>query len=203
MKFVIALFAGLILGCCIFVLPKLDSAATDDELSIRSLPTIPTSMSVARAYDEIPHRRTTFQPSYLDTTPEEQDYLQSVFTSIDQGIVLRVSTLHSFQSHRFDPKFLDAYDQLVAYVGQLTPPAKLKRYHRCIEKSLEAQATFYRDWLQNKSNLTGETINRSRRVKSASAQLRRAYGILIQLYPQANESTRRAFFDYHCALDFI
>jgi hypothetical protein len=40
-------------------------------------------------------------------------------------------------------------------------------------------------------------------VQAASAAARAAYGELMSKYPGESQSNKDAFFDFHCALDFL
>ncbi len=172
---------------------------------VDELPNFETEYSVYEAYSAIPHRRTVF---YSDSSIEEDEnyYLSTIFDTIDQAIVLRVTALNLFNNGYFDKNNMKKdYQNLQGYLNSLDPPPKLKSFHNLIFQSVSLQGEFLQDWQMEGTDFQydGSGLTRSPRVKRASSKLRQAYSILMRNFPSASSSNKNAFFDYLCALDFI
>ncbi len=137
----------------------------------------------------------------------DQDYLQVVFTAIDQAVLLRVATYQSFSRGRTgDPSAIRRMDRLIEFLRSVDPPPHLKTYHKRIEQAVSDQRAFFDDWRSRGGEFQyarGTSLGSHPKVASSSSALREAYGILMQSYPAENAHNKEAFFDYHCALDFL
>ena len=137
----------------------------------------------------------------------DQDYLQVAFAVIDQAVLLRVTTYQSFMRGKTaDPLAISRMDRLITFFQSVDPPPRLKTYHKRIEQALADQRTFFNDWRAQGSEFQyvhGTGLGSHPKVASSSSALKQAYGILIQIYPAEDSHNKEAFFDYHCALDFL
>lgn len=177
--------------------------------SLAELPPLPGRFTVAGAYEAIPHRRTIFAFEKSSIAEGEKEYLRLMFELIDRGIVLRVSAYQSFYYGYEDRKeLLDGMSALASFVEhRVTPPKELGSYHGKVLAALDDQREFFSEWLGQGSRFRyreGRSLGGHPRVARSSQALRAAYGILMSRYG-AHEAiqNRNAFFDYHCALDFL
>ncbi|MEO1623287.1 MAG: hypothetical protein AAFU53_19940 [Cyanobacteria bacterium J06632_3] len=173
--------------------------------ALTDIPQFSLPLTVPQAYRSIPHKRTEFAPLYSDIPEQEKAYLALMFSLIDQAIALRVSTLQEFQGRNYNPNRIDEYQVLIDFTNTIQPPANLSTYHEQIRLALQAQQSFYTDWRTKGSSFSAghNGIRNHPQVKAASSQLIAAHSTLVQTYPQEDSLNKDAFFDYHCALDFI
>jgi hypothetical protein len=175
---------------------------------LASLPRFDLPLSVEQAYAAIPHRRTRFR---FDASPlplHERRYLEAMFHLIDQGTRVRVVAWQDL-FHRgttaHDP--VGKLSELVRQVDGIEPPARLVAYHRQLRTALVQQRGFFQQWLAAGAGFTarsGAALAAHPGVQSSSAALRSAYGLLMRELASGLEAQERdAFFDYHCALDFL
>ena len=97
-------------------------------------------------------------------------------------------------------------DQLIDYLQTIEAPSGLSRYQSTLLKALSDQRAFFDEWRNEGQQFqysNGQTLGAHPRVQSASSSLKEAYGILMQTYPGESNHNKQAFFDYHCALDFL
>ena len=174
---------------------------------IAAVPISDLGLTVDEAYAAIPHRRTAVLFTGSKIPKADQDYLQVVFATIDQAILLRVTTYQNYSRGRTaDPLAISRMDRLLVFLRSVDPPPLLKTYHKRIEQAVSDQRAFFEDWRTQGSEFTyarGAGLGSHPKVASSSSALKEAYGILMQSYPAENEHNREAFFDYHCALDFL
>ena len=168
-------------------------------------PSFDTGLSVEQAYAAIPHRRTIWVESESSIPTEEKTYLKAMFQVVDQAIAVRVASLQNFANGQFDVMDTDAeFDLLIKYVREMVAPKKLAAYHQDILNGLTGERQFFHDWREARGGFPyARQIQNHPGVKSASAAIRAAYGELMANYPGENETNKAAFFDYHCALDFL
>jgi len=185
------------------------STKTATQRSIPGVAAIPSSdlrLSVDEAYAAIPHRRTEMQFPGSKVPKSDQDYLQVAFAVIDQAVLLRVATYQSFSRGKTaDPVAISRMDRLIAFMQSVDPPPQLKTYHKRIEQALADQRAFFDDWRSRGSEFpyARGSLASHPKVASSSSALKEAYGILMQSYPAESPHNKEAFFDYHCALDFL
>jgi hypothetical protein len=74
---------------------------------------------------------------------------------------------------------------------------------RRVARSGAHTLAFLEDWRRQGPAFPEQTLAVHPRVQSASGALRAAYQTLIARYPEQGASNKDAFFDYHCALDFL
>ena len=174
---------------------------------IEAVPTSNLSLSVDEAYAAIPHRRTAIAFSGSNVPRADQDYLQVVFAAIDQAVLLRVATYQSFsRGQTADALPISRMDRLIRFLQSIDPPPHLKAYHKKIEQAVSDQRAFFDDWRSHGSDFPyaqSASLGTHPKVASSSSALKEAYGILMQRYPGESPHNKEAFFDYHCALDFL
>ena len=105
---------------------------------------------------------------------EERDYLVVMFRLIDQGFVTRVSALRPFLDGRRKKQYVFAFDQLIEFADQISPPWKLRGYHRQVVRGIRNWARFLEDWYQRgdaSAYATAKSIPRNSAVLSASTCL--------------------------------
>lgn len=187
--------------------PAANSAVAKSPPDMATAPILNLDLSVDAAYAAIPHRRTAMD--FLATNMPDQDrrFLEVSFHVIDQAIRLRVTAYQKFSRGEFDDSGLIAeMDQLVDYLQQTEAPASLATYQAQVLRALSDQRAFFADWQSKGQQFqygTPQTIATHPKVQSSSAALQQAYGILMQTYPSEVGNNKDAFFDYHCALDFL
>ena len=201
---------GVLMACALSACQSGDaSTKTTAQRSIPGIAAVPSSdlgLSVDEAYAAIPHRRTAMQFPGSNVPKADQDYLQVAFAVIDQAVLLRVATYQSFlRGKTADPLAISRMDRLIAFLHSVDPPAHLKTYHKRIEQALADQRAFFDDWRSRGSEFpyARGSLASHPKVASSSSALKEAYGILMQSYPSESAHNREAFFDYHCALDFL
>ena len=168
-------------------------------------PSFDAGMSVEQAYAAIPHRGTVWEIDGSTGPAEEKAYLKAMFHLLDQSVAVRVATLQDFSNGQFEHIDADAeYELLIKYVRGMTVPAKLAVYHRHIASALEQEQYFFRVWrTQGEKFWEKQRAENYPGVRGASAELKAAYGELMAKYPGESAGNKDAFFDYHCALDFM
>jgi hypothetical protein len=149
-------------------------------------------LSVEEAYRLIPHQRTVFQPATARMAASERAYLAAFFHAVDQAIVAKVSA-------RRDTTLAQAYAPVWRAWEELNPPTSLKGTQDKVKAGIIDQQAFL---LEVERKQSGWNMSHSK-VRSSSANLQRAYGDLMRLYPSENATNKQAFFDYLCALDFV
>jgi hypothetical protein len=178
--------------------------------SMTSVPAAATDLTVEAAYDKIPHRRTEFD--FLDTQidPVESEYLRLAFRVVEEGTRTRVALLTTlyYGDGARDSSVDDGLrraKELAEFWSRVDAPQPLASYHRDIQVALEKQARFFREWAEegNAFAYRGSALGRAPDVRASSQALRRAYDRLMKRYPGESARNRDAFFDYHCALDFL
>ena len=161
------------------------------------------SMSASSAYAAIPHRRTRLAASKLECEPRERAYLRVMFAAIDQGVALRVSGLRAFGKRKYSDRYVNGYDNLREFVAKVPPPRTLRSYHSSVLAAIDAQRKFFGDWQEKGDEFSLSQIASHRQVRKSSKHLIRAYNKLMRIFPKASQRNRHAFFDYHCAFDFL
>lgn len=173
---------------------------------ISELPVFDLPLTVAEAYAAIPHRQVVFDRGASSLPAKDADYLEVMFHLLDQGTRARVVGYRDLYHHgTSSARPVARYEELIATVGALDPPPHLGLYQEAILRALENQRAFFEEWTAAGADFGfRDRIGQHRKVRFASASLQQAYHVLMSKYgtsePQAN---RDAFFDVHCALDFL
>jgi hypothetical protein len=150
------------------------------------------ALSVEEAYRLIPHQRTVFQAASARMPASERAYLVVFFNAIDAAIVAKVSA-------RRGAPVAEAYAPVWRAWEELNPPTPLKAIQDTVKQAIVDQQAFL---LEVEKKQSSWNMSHSK-VRSFSANLQRAYGGLLRLYPGENAVNKQAFFDYLCALDFL
>ena len=83
-------------------------------------------------------------------------------------------------------------------------PARLSAYHRQILSALSSDRQFFAEWKSQGANFPySQQIAANGNVQAASSAARAAFSELMSKYPSESQQNKDAFFDYHCALDFL
>jgi hypothetical protein len=168
-------------------------------------PTLDVGLSVEQAYAAIPHRRTVWGENDSTVPAEEKAYLRVIFEVIDQGVAVRVAGLQNYSAQQYDAVDpVDGYDRLIGFARGMTVPPGLAAYHQRILEGLAGQRQFFADWKAERDGFRfAKQIGDHAGAHNASAALRAAYNELMSKYPNESAANKDAFFDYHCALDFL
>lgn len=169
------------------------------------IPAFNLSLSVEQAYAAIPHRRTVWDESDTTVPADEKAYLDTIFQVLDEGVAVRVSGNQDFGAGHFDDSDpAEEYGKLIAFVQQMNVPKSLAAYHQNVIAGLTGQQQFFAEWkAQGNSFAFRDRVAGHPAVQRASSALRSAYGQLMAKYPNEAQRNKDAFFDYHCALDFL
>lgn len=199
-------------GVALFL--SLAAVARGEEYRLPDLSEIPglglaSRLTVEEAYAAIPHRRTAFRFEQSPIPEPDRSYLRLMLELVDRGVVARVSAYRSFyygESNR-EP-LLRAISELARFAEvEVVPPPGLEVYHGEIVSALRAQEAFFTEWLREDTRFRSrdpKLLSRHPLVLESSRALRAAYSVLMNRYGAGEGAeNRNAFFDYHCALDFI
>ena len=170
-----------------------------------------TRMSVTKAYASIPHRMVRFQSSDPSLPQDDIAYLTTMFGLIDQAVVLRTSPNSFFVKSNVGQlaRHNKRYERLIEAIEAVEAPSHLTTYHGLIVSAAKDQAVAYKDSSQKAIQLIrsnrGGTFNPAGhpKARSASSALKRAWGELKRAYPKRTGTNEKAFFDYHCAMDYL
>jgi hypothetical protein len=168
-------------------------------------PAFNLGLSVEGAYEAIPHRRTVWNDRDSTASAPENAYLKTIFEVLDQATAVRVAGMQNYAAGHFDYSDPDSeYEQLINFTRGMTPPKKLEIYRNYSLLGLMNQKQFFTDW-KAKGDAFGYPlcIKTDPGVQRASGALRSAYNELMAQYPREAQANKDAFFDYHCALDFL
>jgi hypothetical protein len=174
--------------------------------SIATAPVFNLDLSVDAAYAAIPHRRTVMDFAASNMPDQDKRFLEVAFHVIDQAIRLRVTAYQKFSRGVIDSQFISDMDRLAEYLQNTEAPESLSSYQATLLKALSDQRDFFVEWKAQGQEFrfgSPQTIGTHPKVQSSSAALREAYGILMETYRGEASNNQEAFFDYHCALDFL
>jgi hypothetical protein len=118
---------------------------------------------------------------------------------------VRVASLQNYSARRFEGLDVDGqFERLISFARSMPVPARLGAYHNQILSALLSDRQFFAEWKsQGTAFRFAQQIAAHAGVQAASAAARAAYGELMSNYPGESISKKEAFFDYHCALDFL
>jgi hypothetical protein len=187
--------------------PSARSGALKSLPSIARAPVFNLDLSVDAAYAAIPHRRTAMDFAASNMPDQDKRFLEVAFHVIDQGIRLRVTAYQKFsRGGAGDSQSVSDMDRLIDYLQNTEAPDSLSSYQEHLVQALSDQRAFFVEWQDQGQQFrygSPQTIGTHPKVQSGSAALRGAYGILMETYPGEGSNNKEAFFDYHCALDFL
>jgi hypothetical protein len=188
-------------------LPAAKSSNSKSQPAIATPPTFSLELSVDAAYAAIPHKRTAMDFAASNMANQDKRYLEVAFHLIDQAIRLRVTAYQKFSRGEVrDAPLISEMDRLIDFLQDIDAPANLSSYQKHLLQALSDQRAFFEEWQTQGQQFqygSPQRIATHPRVQSASTALRAAYGVLMQTYPSEGNRNKDAFFDYHCALDFI
>lgn len=185
--------------------PEVDPQAVPRTLQYSDPPAVDVGLAVEQAYAAIPHRRTVWVDSETTVPSEEKAYLKVMFQVLDEGVAVRVAGLQNFSNGNYDSVNVDTeFDRLISFVLSMPVPKGLGSYHKDIVAGLSGQRQFFADWKSQRDGFAfTHQIGNHPGVQASSSALRTAYGELMSKYPNESQANKDAFFDYHCALDFL
>jgi hypothetical protein len=168
-------------------------------------PIFNVGLSVDQAYAAIPHRRTVWNDADSTASSAEKDYLKTIFEVLDQATAVRVAGMQNYAAGHSDYSDPDSqYEQLITFTQSMTPPPKLATYHSYVLQGLTNQRQFFTEWKAKAENFGyPQIVSTHPAVQRASGALRSAYQELMRRFPAETQTNKDAFFDYHCALDFL
>jgi hypothetical protein len=188
-------------------LPAAKSGNSKSHATVASAPTFNLDLSVDDAYAAIPHRRTAMDFAASAIPAEEKRYLEVAFYLIDQSIRLRVTAYQKFsRGEAGASQLISDMDRAIDFLRNVETPASLSGYQKHLLQAFSDQRAFFEEWRAGGQQFQYGSPNKIAshpKVQSASAALREAYEVLMRKYPAEGSSNKEAFFDYHCALDFL
>lgn len=202
----LAVLAAFVAGSslCAFTVFQDKSSASAPVLPDRSVVPRFDFATVEASYAAIPHRRTVFPRPAAGIAERDADYLRLMFDLMDQSIVVRVNALSELSAGRSAAEHLAAYDELIQCAEAIPAPDMLEQYHEAIRAALATQRGVVQSLhRQTVLGTTEGSIHSTPGVRKSSALLKKAYAMLMATFPASDQTTQKAFFDYHCALDFI
>jgi hypothetical protein len=111
---------------------------------------------------------------------------------------VRVASLQNYSARRFEGLDVDGqFERLISFARSMPVPARLGAYHNQILSALLSDRQFFAEWKSQ-----GAAFRFAQQI-AAHAGVQAAYGELMSNYPGESISKKEAFFDYHCALDFL
>jgi hypothetical protein len=182
-----------------------DPSVVSTSVKYDAPPSVGAGLSVDQAYAAIPHRRTVWIADESTVPSEEKAYLKAIFPVVDQAVAIRVAGLQNFSNRQFDSANVAAdFDQLITFVRAMPVPNALTAYHQDILAALSGEREFFDEWRSQRDQFGfAQQIGNHPGVRAASAASRAAYNELMTKYPRESQTNKDAFFDYHCALDFL
>ena len=163
------------------------------------------TMTVEEAYAAIPHHRTVFSQHSSKLAPAQVRSLSQLFAWSDQGTVLRVQALRDLRAGRLQDvrRTMDGYRTLIATLASSQPAAEIKPVQLLVLEAIQGHQRFFERKLQQSANPARIDASFTPEVHQASEKLRRAYGLLMNNFPNEPSINKAAFYDYLCALDFL
>lgn len=154
----------------------------------------------------MPHRRTAFDLGRSSIEGPDAQYLAAAFHLIDEGVRVRVvgaGDLSRYGSTSHAPAA--RLGELRSTLDSIDPPPGLEEYHEALLLAFDRQRAVFETWQAAGTGYRyGGNIGDAPEVRAASQALQRAYGELMRRFgAREPASNAEAFFDYHCALDFI
>jgi len=171
----------------------------------KAFPVVDVGLSVDQAYAAIPHRRTIWIASDSTASPEERAYLITIFQIVDQAIAVRVAGLQNYSRGEFDSTNIDnQFDQLLNFTRAMSVPTAFGAYHQDILSALSNERQFFQNWNAERGSFGfAQHYENHPAVRTASNASRAAYSELMNRFPNEPQGNKDAFYDYHCALDFL
>ena len=148
-----------------------------------------------------------FPANWLDSDREDKAEILSAALR-EKGIEPRrhVVLYSTDKRDRDRSGHLSKLDQVITRMQRLKPPSPLAEYHEHLLSALRDQRKFFDAWHRQGARFAQgnpRILKTHPMVRSSSKALRAAYGELMRRYQSVDRHNQEAFFDYHCALDFI
>ena len=167
-------------------------------------------MSVAQAYQAIPHKQTTFNLKQSRIKGIDAKYLDHYFFAADVAVRARVMTLRGFYGQK-GAMSVAAYNReinnMVVSFDMVDTPRHLKDAQTLLVSAIRDQQAFFNEWDKVRNTAKGQSLKRNYsqhpKVQSSHKKLLKAYYMLMAQYPKESQRNKTAFFDHLCALDFI
>ena len=167
----------------------------------RTLPAI----SIEEAYAAIPHKRTVFNAKESPLAITNTFALTQLFEALERAIVLKIMADKALASKNAEAMThtLEQYSGVIKGLLSLDSPTEIKPAQTLIIAAIEKHQAHFTH--KQAAAFAGKThdISTSPEITSASADLQRAYSLLIKAFPQETANNKAAFYDYLCALDFL
>ncbi len=155
-------------------------------------------MTIEQAYQSIPHGRTPFAPEQAGgMTPAEAQSIGALFYWSDLAVVERVTQVNAIQKGQAFSS--ENYGVILSQINTLGVPEKLAAPKQLIVAAIQDQKAYFEGHARQSQSVASQDPF----IQSSHQKLLSAYSQLMQLYPQASESNKKAIFDRLCALDFI
>jgi hypothetical protein len=167
-------------------------------------PAITSPLSVAEAYAAIPHRYTPFNDRDTALEPAAAAHLSAVFDRMNVGVRVRVHGLTECTRGNCataGPAAATQLRSIAAEVRGLTAPTPELTTHAAeVAAAMSLEADAFETW-QDDFDASGWA--RTPAVREASTTLKAAWRRLGRAENGVSADNEAAFFDHHCALDFI
>jgi hypothetical protein len=163
------------------------------------------AMTVEEAYAGIPHKRTVFDGNASKLSAAHIDNLKRLFTSSDQGVMLRVEGLRALRGADAVElrKTIGNYTALANALNSLNVSAEIKPAQVLIAQAIADHQHFFEMKLRDNNTLAKRDAAFTLDINQASQKLHRAYDVLMRAFPNEPAGNKTAFYDYLCALDFL
>lgn len=170
-------------------------------------------ITVEDAYQELAHRHASLDPASAGFTRDEAAYLSRLFELVDLAIVEKTQAWTWHQSEGRKGKSLPEYrtrvDVLVTRLDALPAPENLRQVQALLVEAIRDQRSFFETWSKalevGASGKDNREVYKSRglHLKNSSQKLHQAYGLLMDLFPNAGQQNFDAFYDHLCVLDLL
>lgn len=171
------------------------------------------TLSVSEAYQAIPQRQTTFEPTKSRLSASDSQYLEQFFSCVDRSIVQRVSVLEWFNTGGVKGDSFANYErqieQIVSEIDMLPTPVRLRPAQNLISDALQKQKEFFTHWHKAKLEGHGSEFAVSARQKphpllqEASTMIKKAFQDLNTQLANEGSYNHQAFHDHLSALALV
>ncbi len=165
------------------------------------------TLSVEEAYALIPHKQTRYDHRTSPIDKNQKTYFHQLFSLTDFAVIVRVELLQKMyhQKPYNIQEYERIYESILSKIDRLEPASHLKGAQILVKHAIEDQRKFFMKWHHAEKSAKQDYKRYSSHplVARSSSNLKVAYGIYMQSYPQESSSNKQAFFDHLCALDFI
>ena len=170
-------------------------------------------ITVEDAYQELAHRHASLDPASAGFTRDEAACLSRLFELVDLAIVEKTQAWTWYQSEgrkgKSLPEYRDRVDVLVTRLDALPAPENLRQVQALLVEAIRDQRAFFETWSKalevGASGKDNREVYKSRglHLKNSSQKLHQAYGLLMDLFPNAGQQNFDAFYDHLCVLDLL